>query len=1176
MRRKRIPLQNGPSGFALIVTLSMMVLLTILVAGLLSLSAVSLRASSVGKDMAEARANAQMALQLAIAEVQKQAGEDQAISARASILGEDVKQAEWTGVWKNGTDADDEATWLVSKAPGSEPDPMASISDGIKVVSGFDGAEDVEVPAIEVLGSEGGTTRYAWWVSDEGTKARVDIEAAETEKLTTEERMVRSVIPKETGLGHVASDLSELLPGGDVSKSSLITLETSGLALKDKELPRRYFHDLTTGGHGLPVDVRDGGMKVDLSTVFNTAERTFSRTVADYFGATPTKATIGKGQGYKFSVPSDAEARERFYLSRVLSKNGRRSVGPNWGTLFNYFNLYQNAQDGSGKVMGAEPRLYTDIRSSSWAPYNEHAFTEFKDEQHVSSSMHPVISLLQVGFRLKAEPAPPPEGENPRKKYYQVQVEIKPVIGLWNPYNVKIPSNGYQLHWAVYPYLRIGVNGPGGTFVGRPRIWLREEWLSNAAYPDSNQNRWFRLQTDPVDFEPGEFRLFSITNQAEIANVNKLTPSWNYDGAFTIDLKWNKFAGSPPDKAGKKMVVEAGSEVWIGDLYIEDSQHPDTERNFPTMDEGNSASWCTLKTAEEHTLSRYSDIWASVKSRTGWEVPEQLESLWDQTGQTAPKFTVEHLAASYEHMGTWAFKARTTTEAPKADRANGVETQSLRSWVDSNPRALAINPLWDGSKPGGRSMDGWWFPSQMIGGSHPGKHSDQGPAGRGMVAWGSAIGDEAPQTKLPSGGRFQGYGGASSSPIGGQTHVALFDVPRAPLVSVGQFQHAQLSRYNFEPAYVVGNSYANLRIPVEETEVKGFAGLSEFNLTDVSYEVNDRLWDKYFFSTLAPAYKGATGSLDKAFPWDDYAFGSEVLPNSRMLLVPQLGDTALSKVISESDGRPAEAIASRIAIQGAFNINSTSKIAWKALLGSLANFEFPVISSSGGDLTWEPGDDPRFSRMGTVMDAGGFSTSDGARSPAFWTSFRKLDDDELDELAEEIVSEVRARGPFRSLAEFVNRDPFSDDINHQRKGALQAAIDTVINAKLGSDIGKPVEVPGGSLAGNNVIDPDAPENQAAGHDGYLLQGDLLQALAPVIQPRSDYFRIRAVGEKMSADGKTVVARAVCEAFIQRNAAFVDGNDQPEIAPDELASEVNRRFGRRIELVSFRWLAPSEI
>jgi hypothetical protein len=1151
-----------------VISLSLMVLVTVLATGLLSLSALSLRSGAAGEDMAKARANARMALMLAIGDLQKNAGRDQAVTANAAILGDEIQHPQWTGVWKNG----EEPLWLVSQpkdAAAVEP-TEALATERAEVVPETDDADAVEVPVVKLGEGEKATERFAWWVADEAVKARVDMgDDKDGADFARQERLSRSMSAQAASLVHGGEEWGEIEE--DLPSNSLISMPTAAMAAGEKELAGRYFHDVTTGGHGLPVNVRDGGMKVDLSTVFDTSDRNHSQTMASYFGAAPAKSALGRAQISRFTPPSGGEAAKKFFLVEDLLQGAQ--TGPNWGILYNYAQLYQNLSGSQAQLIGAYPDLYTDIRSSNWAPYSNHRFAEFSDMQQVTSGIRPVISTLQMGFRLKAKPAAPPAGAT-GTSYYQIQIEVKPLVGMWNPYNVTIPASSYRLDWAVYPYMRLGISK--GTYQPRPRVWLRESWLSNSEYPESTQNRWFQLQTDAVDFQPGEVRLFSVTSKAVMADVNKLSAAWGREGGFTLDLKWNAFEGSPPGKAGQPMVVEAGSEVWIGDLFIEDTQHPETKVKFPDVKDASSASWATLKTTDNQTLSRYSDVWTSGKSPGGWAVPEQLVSEWEQTGVTAPRYSVEHLATTHEHMGTWAMKIRTSTEAVKADRGSGAATQTLRGWVDSNPRALAANPLWDGSKAGARGFEGWWFCSHLMGGTHAGRHSDKGPGGRGMVAWGSAIGDEAPQAKLPAGARFQGYAGGSSGPSGGQTHVAIYDVPRGPLVSLGAFQHAELSRYNYEPSHVAGNSYANLRIPLGKTSVSNFAGLTGFTMADTSHAVNERLWDGYFFSTLAPAYKTGTGSLDGVFPLEDVAYGATPLPNPRMIVLPRGGDVKFADVKAASDGHPAEAIAARIGVLGAFNINSTSKVAWKAVLASMAGQEFAVVSGDRTGASWEESDEIRFQRFGHVIHPDGYHSGGSGRDPEFWQSYRALDAEELDALAEEIVTEVRARGPFRSLADFVNRDPESSDLKLQRKGALQAALDRAINDKLGGDVGNPVEAPANPFGANKVIDATAPENQSAGHAGYLMQGDLLQALAPTIQPRADYFRIRAVGEVLAPDGRKVVARAVCEAFVQRDAGYLDGADVPELPPEELQSEANRQFGRRYELVSFRWLSSEEV
>ena len=76
-------------GFALVATVSMMVLLTLVAIAMLSLSTIEQRSSGGSANEADrmARANARMALMIALGELQEAAGPDQRVTATASILG---------------------------------------------------------------------------------------------------------------------------------------------------------------------------------------------------------------------------------------------------------------------------------------------------------------------------------------------------------------------------------------------------------------------------------------------------------------------------------------------------------------------------------------------------------------------------------------------------------------------------------------------------------------------------------------------------------------------------------------------------------------------------------------------------------------------------------------------------------------------------------------------------------------------------------------------------------------------------------------------------------------------------------------------------------------------------------------------------------------------------------
>ena len=54
-----------------------------------------------------------------------------------------------------------------------------------------------------------------------------------------------------------------------------------------------------------------------------------------------------------------------------------------------------------------------------------------------------------------------------------------------------------------------------------------------------------------------------------------------------------------------------------------------------------------------------------------------------------------------------------------------------------------------------------------------------------------------------------------------------------------------------------------------------------------------------------------------------------------------------------------------------------------------------------------------------------------------WSGFRELESQEIDKLVDAITDEVRKRGPFLSMAEFVNRRLASASDEMSARGALR-------------------------------------------------------------------------------------------------------------------------------------------
>ena len=98
---------------------------------------------------------------------------------------------------------------------------------------------------------------------------------------------------------------------------------------------------------------------------------------------------------------------------------------------------------------------------------------------------------------------------------------------------------------------------------------------------------------------------------------------------------------------------------------------------------------------------------------------------------------------------------------------------------------------------------------------------------------------------------------------------------------------------------------------------------------------------------------------------------------------------------------PYQTLAGDLLLEGAFNINSTSKDAWIAQLSSLRG-----LFIQNGNINQNETPVVRFIREPNENE---------------WNKLRKLTDEEISQLAEALVEQIKLRGPFLSMADFVNR-----------------------------------------------------------------------------------------------------------------------------------------------------------
>ncbi len=168
---------NRHGGFALVLALMLMAFVLLLLLSVTTLVQVETRAATTSLQTLQARESARFALMLAIGELQKHAGPDQRVTARAEILGDsnfDPSARFWTGVWDT-TDPTAAPTWLVS---GVAVDPSNLPTKTMQLVgtgsAGSDTTQHVYAPTLEILDANGNVSdKIAWWISDEGVKASI-------------------------------------------------------------------------------------------------------------------------------------------------------------------------------------------------------------------------------------------------------------------------------------------------------------------------------------------------------------------------------------------------------------------------------------------------------------------------------------------------------------------------------------------------------------------------------------------------------------------------------------------------------------------------------------------------------------------------------------------------------------------------------------------------------------------------------------------------------------------------------------------------------------------------------------------------------------------------------------------------------------------------------------------
>lgn len=1198
---------NKHSGFALVIALSLMAFVLLLLLSITTLVQVETQSSQTQTHKMKAEQAALLGLQVALGELQKSAGPDQRVTATAGIVNgvaADGSTQHYTGVWSsepNVPAADRFIQWLVSSndnqaaqgifteawshtaqpiadngstysvSAGSEDDYVLLVGNGTVDSASSSSIQAVVAEKVAYSNSDTAQGKYAWWIGDEGVKARINLsEASQNTALGPNEAKQAALQTLSSSARSNIATLSGLsaidLQSGDLA-SKLSDISDLALDASDpsEDQIQAQFHDLTTYSSGVQADAHNGGLKQDLSLAFELSDTDFNDSV------------FGSGGLDTISSPGFGQVQPIF---RLPNSSGVNANGPTWHLLRDYYTLYQrmvspmtnptiNAQallpnnkelnpGGINHDWEKQPALrYIGDTTIMNALIDDAQGDPLRSDGGylpipVKASYLPYVQrhITAIGVDFEAVAAPPGYDNTNNYEFRKMRQVVNPSFVVHNPYNVSLQHNGIA---SAVDHLRffIEVQSPLDSFFNR----------SGRTAPN-----WHMLKVAPGTIQPGAVQVYEGVPRDGNAFSGPPDPSqsrfWETDDGGSDTLIIPVDPASPSDPNLTVTYRPYDNTRWTYWMYHGIA--------VPGVDAPITANFQGVDVRANQFLSNYGGQHADniYLTYNNWYGGEDI-------GRTisTESYRMEDTAAPFPFLNYDFFLKPAEADAD----TNPFPYPGL---THTNPLAPIIQSrnLFPTSQA--KPNYGWpmyapnWQLKVYTTGITPGMDT------------------------LETSGNNAFWGASNGS--GGSTHVAAIELPTSPLVSIGQLQNANLSIYAHMPALAIGNSFASPYIPSNATY--DFFQNREGNARifyDLSYLSNEVLWDRYFFSSYSRAYdanadqyNGTLGdAFDIAFDSDNYGGSSSLdsLPNPRMKLA--LENETIAQVrtkLFDGSGNPRitayQRSAENLLVKGSFNLHSTSVNAWKTMLASAR--DMAIYKSGESAATNYTNERTPLARLQQPIADAFESASDSYDGDEAWGGFAILSDPQLDDLANAIVAEIKLRVTnqgtlFTSLSAFINRSLTND--NFGLTGLLQAAIDkSGINSGFTQAI---IEVDSGDLQGDtgdfpfpaNILDGDGKaRSTATTATANLTQGDLLQVIGSFASVRSDTFRIRSYGEALDPVTGKPNARAWCEAIVQRipepvNPGAANASDSAYWEP-----QTGDSLGRKFKIIHFRWLSADEV
>ncbi|MGC4017045.1 MAG: hypothetical protein QM755_21410 [Luteolibacter sp.] len=1019
----------------------MMVLITILTLGLLGLSTVTLRAGVTDLARQEARSNSRLALMLAIGELQKQMGPDQRITARSSAVngqnGEKNAIGAWDSWhWKVALGSPDYSLkaakfkgWLVSAPTEQQRLDPSYTSTGFtnpvwlinpQTVGTRDGAQE-NGPGLRAdkvnmtVGKQNGS--FAWAVMDENQKAMLNL--AKAAPADTGEKIAQRTAPPRTRPEILVEGLS---PDQVGEPRKLVTIPTAVPATGGKKEILALQEDLTTDSLGLLTNVSDGGLRTDLTTLFE---------------ANTSLASILGGNGPYGSVSAGA------------TTTTATDSAPSWDYLRNHYQLYKSANlsgidTGAPVYKPTTTELLPSTKGTQISPTKER--------------LMPVISKLQIMYSAVSHYSHITDRVNfyntkgnplGNENYVVPHLVYDPVVTLYNPYDVAIELPKLRLRiWDAPVLFGFKKNG----------VWLRNDFASGNFLPisrftitdqtNTNARKYFTLLLrdvdstsnpgGPIKMQPGEVRVFAPWVNKDWNWAYETNDQYNVHVFFDFDVSKNfgNVNGRTKNPFGVETVPGwvARAGLQEDNLSVSGARPAGTAYDFEQNTSYGTAGWVAIKKAGD-TFSVHAEPGRGLPSTNTTDPDFQADLLAGSNTDVASdilrtySFRMKNVANEVSPGGTKTAIDRTFIAGDLLQKPTDNGVGGKTPFAIFTMAAKTTADPYDMSRP-------WLHNHPVVEGST----QDSNKASNALDSYDVTLNEVADFNTFPGieidPGSNRGFYGASTTANRGVSNVPMFRVPLMPATSLGDLVTANVVPGSALPrvTHPIGNSRAHPLIPSNAAMYRPTGATGNF--VDHSYCLNDALWDRFFFSTVGTFNGPLVNTGSRVSLLTSFLKGEKQLLNQRFtpLISTTTDPTQLATQLDgTADAQLCKKLASSIGVRGAFNVNSDSVAAWSAFIASMRDAS--IAGWSNSDMTTKDKTGfPRFTFpiSGAAEDINSSSSIDvqGARR---WAGFRSLTDTQIQSLATAIVTRIRERGakdkaPFLTLGEFVNRRVASSSI----------------------------------------------------------------------------------------------------------------------------------------------------